>query len=128
MQSRCHWQCQQVLEGCKQLGELEVVPERGLHMPWDGAFPTSLPHLTQLVVDDPAELHRESEVWGRLPDQWQHYTALRKLSVPDLVLEALPEWITTLSKLRILEMQGLSFNSNPYFPSTLRATCQSFTF
>ena len=116
-----HSNCKlQHLEDCKELRELEVVPQLGRHMLWDGAFPTSLPHLTRLVVDDPAELHGESELWGKLPDQWQHYTALRTLSIPDLVLEALPEWITTLSELRILEMQGLSFNSNPYFPSILR--------
>ena len=86
----------------------------------DGAFPTALPYLTQLIVEDPSELYGEHEVWGRLPDQWQHYTALHKLSIPYLTLEMLPEWITTLSELRILEMQGMSFDADPYFPSILR--------
>ena len=102
----------QNLEDCKQLRDLWVLPQLGLHMLRHGAFPTSLPHLTYLVVDDRAELHGESEVWGKLPDQWQHYTALRKLTIPNLDLEALPEWITSLSKLRILEMQNLSLHSN----------------
>lgn len=104
-----HSNCElQHLEDCKELRDLQVVPQLGLHMLWDEAFPTCMPHLTQLVVHNPAHLHGESEVWGKLPDQWQHYTALQKLCIP------------TLSKLRILEMQGLSFNSNPYFPSILR--------
>ena len=104
-----HSNCElQHLEDCKELRDLQVVPQLGLHMLWDEAFPTCMPHLTQLVVHNPAHLHGESEVWGKLPDQWQHYTALQKLCIP------------TLSKLRILEMQGLSFNSNPCFPSILR--------
>ena len=57
---------------------------------------------------------------GQTSDQWQHYTALRKLSVPNLTLEALPEWITTLTKLRILEMQRVSFGSHSTFASVLR--------
>ena len=107
-------------EDCKELRDLEIVPGLGLRLSWAGAFPAFLPHLTRILVDDPSELHGENEMWGALPDQWQNYTGLRKLSIPDLVLEALPDWITSLSELRILEMQGLSFNSNPYFPTILR--------
>lgn len=113
LQSNCNLQN---LEDAKELRSLEVVPALGLHMAW----PASLPELPQLIVDDPAELHGEEEVWGWLPEQWQHYTALQQLSIPDLVLDSMPEWITTLSQLKILEMQGMSFNAHPYFPSCLR--------
>lgn len=113
LQSNCSLQN---LGDAQQLQSLEIVPALGLHMDW----PASLPHLTRLIVDDPAELHGEEEVWGWLPDQWRNYTALQQLSIPDLVLEALPDWIVTLGDLRILEMQGISFNAHPYFPLILR--------
>ena len=116
-----HADCQlQNLEDCKELRDLEIVPELGQGMLWDGAFAIALPHLTQLSVAEPREVHGEHEEWGKLPDHWQQYTGLRKLSIPMLTLEALPEWITTLSELHILEMQFVSFDADTYFPSILR--------
>lgn len=116
-----HRECRlENLGDCTELRDLDIIPGLGLHLAWTGPFPTSLPHLTQLIVDDPAELHGGMELWGHLPDEWQNYTALRKLCIPDLALDMLPEWLTTLSELRVLEMPGLSFNDNPYFPSLLQ--------
>ncbi|KAL3160595.1 hypothetical protein ABBQ32_010526 [Trebouxia sp. C0010 RCD-2024] len=112
LHSECHLEN---LGDCTELRDLEIIPGLGLHLAWTGAFPISLPHLTQLIVDDPAELHGDMKLWGHLPDEWQNYPALRKLYIPDLVLDVLPEWLTTLSELRILETPGLCFSRNLYF-------------
>ena len=113
LQCNCHLRN---LEDAQQLRSLEIVPVLGTQMVW----PASLPQLTRLIVDDPAELHGFEEVWGALPEQWQNYTALRQLTIPDLVLNAMPEWLTSLSELRILEMQNMSFQAHMYFPTCLR--------
>ena len=93
----------QNLHEAKNVKQIEISAKPGIMhaVSWS----TALPHLQRLAVCKVT--HRYM-----LPDEWQHYTQLRRLWLPDYE-GSLPVWFSTLQQLTFLSMPDARMDGIP---------------
>ena len=73
----------------------------------DTDWPIALPNLQIINVpklDEDSEDCNDAVVAGSLPDQWQHYRSLQRITLRNWQVNGLPDWLPALKALRVLEL------------------------
>ena len=93
----------QNLHEANNLTQIEISAKPGIML--GVSWPTALPHLQRLTVCKVTDRYMS-------PDEWQHYTQLRCLCLPDYE-GSLPVWFSNLQQLEVLSMPDAQMNGIP---------------
>ena len=76
------------------------------------AWPDALPNLQTInvpLLDDSSDDPVDSVLSSNMPPEWQHYTSLQHITLRNWQLTELPAWLTSLQRLRVLELCDADF-------------------